>query len=202
MINQNVTNCLRDNHGVRLETARLELNRASQTTNIDDGGRVGVVVPVGDFDCGVVVSVSNTIPVRTPDVVREEVGHEVFLTVDQHVVGQHLSAHRTDFQCCIFVGEGLLVEVCCQTEDISKVAVVRERHANTLRASARSKQVTLAGTVEVFAVVGVVLVRLLRHVNGREDLISNEVLLRLQVREGEVGQRCVNMHLRRSKHRH
>ena len=202
VVNQNVTDCFRDNHRVRLETARLELNRASQTTNIDNRGRVGVVIPVSDFNVGVVGSVSNTIPVRTPDVIREEVGHEVFLAVDQHVVRQHLSAHRTDFQCCIFVCECLLIEVCCQTEDISKVAVVGERHTNTLRASARSKQVTLAGTVEVLTVVSVILVRLLRHVNGREDLISDEVFLRLQVREGEIGQRGINMHLRRSEHRH
>ena len=202
VVDEDVTDFLTDNHRVRLVATRLKLHRTTSISHIEDGGRVVVVRPLGHFRSEVVVSVSNTVVVDAPNVSSKERRSELLLTVDHQTHCKGLSASRADVQHSIFVGEGLLVKVHAEAINVSKVAVVRDGHADTVYFRAGSQLLDIASAVHVGTVVGVVLIGLTLHTHGREHFVSDEVGLFLCVCQRQVRERLVDMHLRGSQKRH
>src|SRR6056297_2913663 len=202
VVNQSVTNFFTDNHRVRLKATRLKLNGTTQASNVLNRGRVGVVIPVGDFSSSVVITVSNTVPVSTPDTISEEGGGELVFTMDQQTVNQSGRTCRANVQSGIFIGKRLLVKVHTEAIHISKIRVIRNAHTDAVDFSARSKFFNVAFAAHVVAVVDVVLVRLTLNANQREHLVRDKVFLRLYISQRQVCERLVNMHLTRSQKRH
>ena len=183
-----------NNQSVRTEAARLKLDGTRRIGDVLDWGRVSLI-PLGK-------ATTRQKVLARPHTSREEIRSELLLTVDHQTHSKRLSASRANVQSGVFVSKGLLIEVHAKAVHVSKVAVVRYGHADTLYFGTRCQLLDITSAVHVRTVVLVVLVRLLVYTYNREDFISDEVVLRLRISSRQVGQWCINMHTRWGQQRH
>ena len=184
-----------NNQSVRTEAARLKLDGTRRISDVLDWRRVSFV-PLGN------TTTRQKVFSRRPYTSREEVSSKLLLTVDHQTHSQSLRSGRTNVQSGIFVSKSLLIEIHTETVHVSKVAVARYGHTDTLYFGTRCQLLNVTSAVHVSTAVLVVLVRLLVYAYDREDFICDEVILRLSISSRQIGEWCINMHIRWGQQRH